>query len=378
MESTSQRFGLVAESIDGAGVRVRRYREEDVPAVQAACNDPLTQRIQPMLPSPYTMEDAVWWVREGSLPAFERGGGNFAIADPGTDGLLGGIGVTHEQNGNGEIGYWVAPWARARGVATSATRTLTDYAFSAGYGRLQLRTEPENTSSQRVAIAAGYMREGVQRGATPTRTGGRHDLIVWARLAGDPPGPSHRTLPDLPGGHLTDGVVTLRPLRTGDADALHRLNSVSDVMASNNRTEPVPPVFIEGFCARAEANWLAGIRADLAIEDAATGEFAGNVGLFGLSPVGEGMIGYAMLPAWRGRGYATRAVRLLSAWALGPAGLARLVAGTDPANSASQRVLSRARFTKEGYQRGHLPAAGGGRADVVSYALLATDLTDCR
>jgi RimJ/RimL family protein N-acetyltransferase len=378
MESTSQRFGLVAESIDGAGVRVRRYRDEDAQAVQAACDDPLTQRFLPMLPSPYTMEDAIWWVREGSLPAFERGGGNFAIADPQSDRLLGGIGITHEQNGNGEIGYWVAPWGRARGVATAATRALTDYAFASGYGRLQLRTEQENTPSQRVAIAAGYMREGVQRGAAPTRTGGRHDLVVWARLAGDPPGPARRLLPDLPGGNLTDGLITLRPLATRDANALHALYSVDDVRAASVRAEPVDPVTTALVCAHAEANWLAGIRAHLTVEDAATGEFAGEIGLFDVSPTGEGMIGYSMVPAWRGRGYATRAVRMLSAWALGPAGLARVVAGTDPANAASQRVLGGAGFTREGYQRGHLPTSGGGRADVVSYALLATDLTDYR
>jgi RimJ/RimL family protein N-acetyltransferase len=41
-------------------------------------------------------------------------------------------------------------------------------------------------------------------------------------------------------------------------------------------------------------------------------------------------------------------------------------------------VLERVGFTREGYQRGHLPAPGGGRADVVSYALLATDLTGAR
>jgi RimJ/RimL family protein N-acetyltransferase len=378
MESTSQRFGLVAESIDGAGVRVRRYREEDVPAVQAACDDALTQRFLPILPSPYTMEDAVWWVREGSLPAFERGGGNFAIADPVSDKLLGGIGITHEQNGNGEIGYWVAPWARARGVATAATRALTDYAFASGYGRLQLRTEQENTASQRVAIAAGYVREGVQRGAAPTRTGGRHDLVVWARLADDPPGPSHRLLPDLPDGRLTDGVVILRPLGPPDGHAVHALYGVADVRASSVRPDPIDVATAARMCGHAEANWLAGSRAHLAIVDVATGDFAGDIGLFHLSPVGEGMIGYAVLPPWRGRGYATRAVRLLTAWALGPAGLARIVAGTDPANSASQRVLSGAGFTREGYQRGHLPSAGGGRADVVSYALLATDLTDSR
>lgn len=379
MESTSQRFGLVAESIDGSGVRVRRYRDDDVPAVQTACDDALSQRFLPMLPSPYTYDDAVWWVREGSLAAFERGGGNFAIADPATDELIGGIGVTHEQNANGEIGYWVAPWARARGIASAATRTLTDYAFASGFERLQLRTEWENTSSQRVALAAGYAREGVQRGTALARTGGRHDLIVWVRMAGDPPGPVYRVLPDLPGGRLTDGTVTLRPLGPGDGEAMYDLYNDPAVVASTYRASPREPAEVARVCARAGGQWLAGTHAHFAILDAGSGTFAGAVSLFDVSATGAAMIGYSIDPRWRGRGLATRAVRLAGGWALGErtagAGLARLVAGTDPANTASQRVLEKAGFTREGYQRGHLPAPGGGRADVVSYALLATDLT---
>ena len=67
------------------------------------------------------------------------------------------------------------------------------------------------------------------------------------------------------------------------------------------------------------------------------------------------MIGYSMMPAWRGRGHATRAVRLLAAWAFEHAGIARLVAGTAPWNTASQRVLERAGFQREGYERSRLP-----------------------
>lgn len=383
MESTSQRFGLVAESIDGAGVRVRRYREDDIAAVQAACDDPLSQRYLPMLPSPYTFDDADWWVREGSLTAFERGGGNFAIADPATDQLIGGIGITHEQNGNGEIGYWVAPWARSRGAATAATRALTDYAFASGYGRMQLRTEWENTSSQRVALAAGFRREAVQRNSALARTGGRHDLIVWSRLADDPPGPVHRVLPDLSDGQLTDGTVTVRPLGPADGEAMYGLHRDPDVIAAAYRTGPLEPAEVSRICARAGAHWLAGTRAHLAVLDTASGTFAGDIGLFDVAPAGVASIGYSLGRPWRGRGLATRAVRLLSDWALagraeGGAGLHRLVAGADPENTASQQVLTRAGFTREGYQRGHLPAPGGGRADVVPYALLATDLTRSR
>jgi RimJ/RimL family protein N-acetyltransferase len=396
MESTSPQFGLVAESIDGAGVRIRRYADSDAADVQAGCDDPLTQRFLPMLPSPYTREDAIWWITEGSVVAFERGGGNFAVADPRTDRLLGGIGVTHEQNGSGEIGYWIAPWARQQGVATAATRALTDYAFASGYGRLHLRTEHENLASQRVAVAAGYAWEGVQRAAALGRSGARHDLIVWSRLPDDPPGPSPRLLPDLPGGQLSDGVVTLRPLGPADGAALHALHTVPDVAASEvpplgtartadqhpagGADQPTAGTLVAAteairYSAWAGARWLAGARAHLTVRDSRTGIFAGDIALLGVNPVlGVGTVGYAIDPAWRGRGFATRAALLLCRWALHEVGLARLVAGTAPDNAASRRVLEKAGFTREGYQRGHHPTVDGGRADVVSYALLAADV----
>lgn len=65
-------------------------------------------------------------------------------------------------------------------------------------------------------------------------------------------------------------------------------------------------------------------------------------------------MGYWLTPQPRGRGYATRAVGLLTAWGLGAQGLDRIEAWVEPGNDASVRVLSRCGFEYEGRLRSFL------------------------
>jgi RimJ/RimL family protein N-acetyltransferase len=369
--------GAREQIIDAGPVRLRPFRPSDIDDVTAACADPLTQRSLPALPSPYTRQDATWWVTEGAAAARLAGGAAYAVVDPVTDRLLGcaGLARVSAERGQAEVGYWVAPWARGRGVATAAARALSDWAFARGFVRLELLTSWENTISQRVALAVGFQREGVRRNALGRRDGSRYDAVAYSRLAEDPPGPVPRALPDLPAGGLSDGVVTLRGLLARDADFLYTLHVLPDVVATS-----VPPVApdreeIELRCARSAARWLAGERADLVIVDTATGTAAGEIGLYYQEPqTGQAMIGYCMLPPWRGRGYVTRAALLVARWAFTEIGIARLIAGTKPDNVSSQRVLERAGFQREGYLRDRLPWVNGGRLDDVLYALLPRDL----
>ncbi|MBY8872222.1 GNAT family N-acetyltransferase [Micromonospora sp. PLK6-60] len=366
---------MTPEVIEAGAVRLRPFRLDDVADTAAACADPVTRRFISGMPDPYTEASARWWITEGAPAAWATGGAAYAIVDPATDRLLGGIGLDEPvaARAQRQIGYWVAPWARRRGVATAATRALAGAAFAAGTARLELLTHPDNAASQRVALAAGFTHEGVRRAASRGRDGGREDMIAWVRLADDPSGPTDRLLPDLPDGRLTDGVVTLRRLAPDDADALHRLHTRPEVVAS--RIPPVPPTreAIDRRCRLAESHWLAGTSADLAILDAATGAVAGGCALVHDEPAtGQAMLGYSLLPEARGRGLATRVVHLVTAWAF-EIGLARIWAGTRPENVASQRVLERVGFRHEGLLRGRLPGAAGTRVDSVLYGLLATD-----
>ncbi len=67
---------------------------------------------------------------------------------------------------------------------------------------------------------------------------------------------------------------------------------------------------------------------------------AGSLGFTG-PPDASGTveIGYGVLPAFRGKGYAREAVRAIIAWAGNCAGVSRIIAHCEPDNTPSVRVL---------------------------------------
>jgi RimJ/RimL family protein N-acetyltransferase len=355
---------------------LRQHRADDVDAVCAYAGDEESARWIPALPSPYRAEDARWWIDHGAPAAWTGGGAHFGIAERASGRLVGGIGLHHvdRESGVAEFGYVVGPGARGLGFATEAVVAVATWAFGHGIARLELMTDPANTASQRVALAAGFTREGVRRSAGRARDGTRTDHVAWVRLPGDPPGRTPRQLPDLPPGGLTDGIVRLRPWRTGDIPALVTVESDPEVVRWYLRSSgPPTPAQVAGRVRAASAEWLAGTNARCAVLDAATGEVAGSVSLWVESPAaGLGNLGYALGPAYRGRGFATRALRLLARWAFEEAGLERVHAGAAVPNTGSRRVLERAGFRYEGVLRSYLPDAAG-RHDVALYSLLRTD-----
>jgi len=83
------------------------------------------------------------------------------------------------------------------------------------------------------------------------------------------------------------------------------------------------------------------------ISRASDGAAIGGLGFKGKPEDGRVEIGYGLAPSARGNGYAAEAVTALLVVATGH-GVDRVVAATDPANTASQRTLERAGFTRQG------------------------------
>jgi RimJ/RimL family protein N-acetyltransferase len=221
-----------------------------------------------------------------------------------------------------------------------------------------------DVAAQRAALAAGLAFEGVRRGAGPAG----EDLLAFARLATDPPGPRVRLLPDPPPEGLSDGVVRLRPELPEDAQSLWETSSDPDSM----RWAVRPLGSFAELCARieqTESSWVLGQSAHWTVLDGATGAVVGDAGVRVMDAfLGRVNLGYAIHPAWRGRGLAVRAARLVSGWAAALPGVARVEASANVLNAPSVRVLERAGFRREGVLLGLLPHVDGGRQDVVQFS----------
>ncbi|MGW4793669.1 GNAT family N-acetyltransferase, partial [Nonomuraea sp. NPDC004297] len=247
---------------------------------------------------------------------------------------------------------------------------VTDWAFDHGVRRVELQSEVENVAGLRVAYRAGFVEEGRRREARRLRDGRFADYVVFARLKGEAAPAVEPYLPFPRGGELDDGVVRLTPMEPDDAGDFHRMLAEPSVAEYS----VTPPGTLDDDVRRCRYTgywWTSGQRAELAIRDAASGAFAGHIQLMQVAPVlGQAMIGYSLLPGFRGRGFMTRAVRLLVDWTFARTALHRIVAGTDTDNTASHAVLERAGFQREGVHRELLPRRDGTRADDLHWAVL--------
>ena len=156
--------------------------------------------------------------------------------------------------------------------------------------------------------------------------------------------------PDPP---LSDGVVTLRPPDERDLPAIEAGIHDLDVV----RWFGAPDATAAGVLALNRRRWAEG-SPTLAIcerDDRCVGHVWINLAR---GDATAGSVGYWLLPSARGRGLATRAVRLIVDWSFRDLGIERLRLYAEPANEPSQRVAERAGFRRIAIVAGHMRADG--------------------
>jgi RimJ/RimL family protein N-acetyltransferase len=84
-----------------------------------------------------------------------------------------------------QLGIDLAAEARGQGYGTEAQRLLADWLFATtAANRVEAATDVDNVAEQRSLEKAGYVRDGVMRGAQ-FRAGAYHDLVYYSRLRSD-------------------------------------------------------------------------------------------------------------------------------------------------------------------------------------------------
>ncbi len=171
----------------GDVVRLRPWREADVPGMVLAFSDPVMQRFS-WRTTAYTETDARDYLAEQEEARVRGEGLNFALAEPhDQDVLLGCVSLDEVRldQGRAAVGYWLAPEGRGRGAAAHAVRLLARWAFAElGLARLELTCGPDNKASQRVAERCGFSREGLLRSHVPFK-GARRDSVLYGLLPGE-------------------------------------------------------------------------------------------------------------------------------------------------------------------------------------------------
>ena len=169
---------------------------------------------------------------------------------------------------------------------------------------------------------------------------------------------------------LSDQSLILRAWR--DADATEIVECVDGDPEIAKWLDQVPqPYTLDD--ARAYIGGLLGEQA-FAITDAASGRVIGSIG-FGALNDGVGEIGYWIRAEARGSGVATRALVLVSRWALRRGDVARVQLRAEVGNVQSRRVAEKAGFQLEGVLRSaHWSPRLERRVDWAMYSLLPGEI----
>jgi len=152
----------------------------DLAEIVASCRDPEVQRWT-TVPVPYGPEEAERFldrvVDAGWATDREW---TWGVRAPGSSELVGVVSVRRRHR---DLGFWLAPSGRGRGLATDAVRLVCDHVLAEGWPDVLWEGHVGNDASAAVARRAGFRYEGVVRGLHPGRERtGPHPLCWRARL----------------------------------------------------------------------------------------------------------------------------------------------------------------------------------------------------
>lgn len=172
--------------------------------------------------------------------------------------------------------------------------------------------------------------------------------------------------PDPP---LTDEVIRLRPWTDADVAQIDAACQDPHIQQFIPVPRPYARADAEAYVVRTQRQWASGEKAAFAISDVDDPTVV--LGAVSLAVVQRcGNAAYWIAPGVRGMGLATRALRLLTDWAVESLGMGVILLEIHHRNEASRHVADAAGYHQVGQLE--VPAPDGPRTHLL-YAHLATD-----
>ena len=150
--------------LEGDRVILRDWRDSDAPALAPVCGEWDVCAFT-SVPWKYSEHEALVWIERQRQKLAAGTVLSLAIQAPDDKRALGNVNLAGLDDGGreAEIGYWLVPEARGRGLATAATSLLIDWGLQTlDLDRIEFAILPENLASQRVAERVGATLEGVR------------------------------------------------------------------------------------------------------------------------------------------------------------------------------------------------------------------------
>ena len=167
-------------SHSSGGLILRPLREEDIPAINEACQDPTISAFT-RVPYPYDREMAEEFVRGSDLSYRNHQGIVFAIEK---DGIFAGtIGLHGIQLTDhcAEVGYWIEKSHRGSGLCTAALQSILDFSLNImAFRRIEGMADFNNIASQRVMERAGMVRDALLRNRVTKPNGDQIDMVLFS------------------------------------------------------------------------------------------------------------------------------------------------------------------------------------------------------
>jgi [ribosomal protein S5]-alanine N-acetyltransferase len=146
--------------------------------------------------------------------------------------------------------------------------------------------------------------------------------------------------------------LRLRPFTTHDTDDIYTLMSNAAVLRYWDDPPWTERTQADRFIARCHTMAQDGSGVRLAIERTTDGQFIGWCALSSWNPAyRSAMIGYCLTETAWGHGFATETAGAVLQWAFATLDLNRVQSGADTRNRASERVLEKLGFVREGVLR---------------------------